>query len=124
MLKALKDYRVWVIGVCMGVIGASLPFIIVAITLIPSLNATPFYGYPYLLGAIMVIFFLVGYIWGSTKEASYRRKTKRWDDKLEPEIKTSFWKRRLPFYIAGIICLIPFIVIDIMYMVNGVFPLL
>lgn len=124
MKDAFKDYKIYVIGGILGLLGVGIPLGILGITLIPSLNVAPFDGYLYLMGAIMIFYFFVGFIWGDLKEASYRRKEKKWDDKLDETMKTTLWKRRLPFYLAGLIVLIVFAGFDIAWAITNSIPLI
>ncbi|MGM9874074.1 MAG: hypothetical protein ACI31G_04075 [Bacilli bacterium] len=124
MKNALKSKKVYIIALILSLIGLLIPFGILFITLIPSLNTSPFSAYPYLLGAIMVVYFFIGFIWGDLKDASIRRKEKKWDDKLDDETKTMIWKRRLPFYLASIVLLIAFLIVDGFYFFTGSFPFL
>lgn len=123
MKNALKSKKVYIIGFILGFIGIAIPFGILGISLIPSLNLAPFSSYPYLLGALCALYFFIGFIWGDLKDASYRRKNKKWDDKLDSETKTMIWKRRLPFYLGALITFIPFLVIDIIWAITGSIPL-
>lgn len=123
MKNALKSKKVYIIGGILGLIGVGVPFGILGITLIPSLNVSPFSSYPYLLGAFCFLYLLAGFVWGDLKDANYRRKNKKWDDKLDDETKTMIWKRRLPFYLGAIITAIPFIVVNIIWAINGSIPL-
>ena len=124
MKNAFRSKKVYIIAAILSFVGLLIPFGILFITLIPSLNTSPFSGYPYLLGAEMVIYFLIGFVWGDLKDASIRRKEKKWDDKLDDETKTLLWKRRLPFFIAASVLLIAFIIVDSFYFFNGSFPFL
>lgn len=124
MKNAFKSKKVYIIAAILSIVGLIIPFGILFITLIPSLNVSPFSGYPYLLGALMVIYFFIGFIWGDLKDASIRRKEKKWDDKLDENTKTMLWKRRLPFFLSSGVLLIAFIVVDAFYFFTGSFPFL
>lgn len=122
MKNAFKNPRVWIFGSIMSVVGIGLPFIILIITLNVD-KASPF-QYPLLHGLFAAIYLLIGYIWGDMHSVLYRRKTKNWDDKLPPEIKTESWVRRLPFFIGSASTFLVFIIFDIIYLIAGNYPFL
>lgn len=120
MKKAFKNAKVWIFGAVFTVVGISVPFIVLVITLNIE-NATPF-QYPLLLGAFAALYVLVGFVWGDLHVVAYRRKTKNWDDPLPEEIKTSAWVRRLPFYLGAATTFTVFMVFEIIYWIVGHYP--
>ncbi len=122
MKDSLKDWRVYVEAIVLTVIGLGVPFLVLGISLIPSFNFSPFEGYPYLEAIFMAVYFLIGFLWGDIKSASWRKKNKKYDGELPQEVKTTCWQRRWPFFLAAAALLIAFIVIDIYYGVTHHFP--
>lgn len=122
MKIALKSYKVWLIAMAMSVVGIGLPFLILVITLNID-DASPF-QYPLLHGAFAATYFLIGFIWGDLHTVSYRRKNKNWDDELPEDVKISSWKRRWPFYLAALSCLLVFLTFEIIYWIIGSYPFL
>lgn len=120
MKKSLKNYRVWIFGAIMSVVGIGVPFLVLVITLnVP--NAAPF-QYPLLLGAFAAIYLLIGFIWGDLHGVAYRRKNKNWDDPLPEEIKVSAWTRRWPFYLGAASTFLVFISFEIIFWITGGYP--
>ena len=122
MKKSLRDKKVWIIGAILSVIGIGVPFLVLVITLNVE-NASPFH-YPAMLGAFFAIYILVGFIWGDLHTVGFRRKTKNWDGELPESVKVESWARRWPFYFAAILVFVVFMIFEIMYWVNGVYPFL
>ncbi len=122
MKNALKNYRVYIGALVLVIIGLGVPFLVLGISLVPSFNFNQFEGYPWLIAIFMGVYFLIGYLWGDIKSASYRKKNKNYDGELPEDIKTTCWSRRWPFFLAAIVLLVVFIVIDIYYGVTHHFP--
>ncbi len=105
----------------LGVI-AYIPFIIAVILSIPSLNATLFYGYPYVEWAFAAFYILAGFIWGDLHQAKFRKDSKNWDGKLPENVVADAWKRRLPFFFACGLVVILIFVLEITALINGYYP--
>lgn len=120
MKQALKDYKVYVIGGILGFLGY-IPLMIGGILSIPSLNSG-FSAYPYVMWAMMALYFLIGFIWGDLYRNNVRRKTKNWDNKLPDEVIIASWKRQLPFYIGALLILITALILEIYFAICGYYP--
>lgn len=123
MKKALKDKKIYIIASILAVIGY-IPLAIGGILSIPSLNSDGFFGYPYVIWAIIALYFLIGFIWSDLYKANVRRKTKNWDNKLDEEVIVSSWKRCLPFYFACLAILIMALVLELYHAILGFYPFL
>ena len=122
MKNALKNFKVWLFTIIMSVVGVGIPFLILVITL--NVPDAPIFYYPALHGAFAAIYLLVGFIWGDLYVANWRRKTKKWDDKLPDEIKEKAWIRHWPFYLAAATVFLVFISLEIVFWITGSYPLL
>ena len=122
MKNALKNYRVYIFGAILTVVGIGVPFLVLVITLNIE-NATPFV-YPALLGAFAAFYLLVGFVWGDLHSVAYRRKNKNWDDELPEQIRVESWTRRWPFYLACIVIFVTFMVFEIIFWITGHYPFL
>lgn len=120
MKNALKNYRVYIFGAILTVVGVGVPFLVLVITLNIE-NATPF-PYPALLGAFCAVYLLIGFVWGDLYGVAYRRKNKNWDNELPLEIRTKLWTRRWPFYLACIVVFVVFMVFEIIFWITGSYP--
>lgn len=120
--NALKNWKVYLIAGALATVSIGVPFLILVITLNVD-KATPF-QYPLLLGALSALYLLVGFVWGDLHIVAWRRKNKKWDDELPPEIKDSAWLRRTPFYLAAALTFLVFISFEIIFWVTGGYPFL
>ena len=120
--NACKNFRVWIIGAALTVVGVGVPFLVLVITLNIE-DAAPF-QYPLLLAVFAAIYVLIGFIWGDLHCVAYRRREKKWDDPLPQEIKDSAWVRRLPFYSAAAVVFTVFISFEIIFWITGGYPFL
>ncbi|MDY4848648.1 MAG: hypothetical protein SO176_00075 [Bacilli bacterium] len=122
MKKALKNKKVYIIASILALIGVTVPFIVLIITI--NSPTLPIFQYPALLGMFAAVYLLIGYIWGDLYTANQRRKTKNWDGVLPEQTKIIAWERRLPFFIASLIVFIVFMVFEIIFWVTGNYPFL
>ena len=122
MKKAMKSLKLNLLGVGIGTLGFLIPFGIYGITMIPSLNANPF-PFLWLVGVLMILFVLLGFIISDIQIARWRRKNKEWDTILPEEIKDKAWRIRYPFYLAALILLVIFLFFEIWYWISGTYPL-
>ena len=122
MKKSLKNLRVWLFTGIFVLVGAGVPFLILAITL--NLENTAAFQYPLLLGAFAAVYLLVGFVWGDLHIVAYRRKNKNWDGELPQDIKDSAWVRRMPFYAAAAIVFTVFMVFEVIFWITGNYPFL
>ena len=122
MKKALRNVKLYIIGVILAVVGVGIPFGIYGITLIPALNAEPF-PYIYLLAAILFLYILLGFVISDIQTVRWRRKNAEYDTKLPEDVKDKAWSIRFPFYFAAIIVLIVILFFEIWYWVSGGYPL-
>lgn len=122
MKNALKNWKIWVIAAALAVGGITISFGAFLITANFVENFTA--QYPILLGLFAAIYLLVGFIWGDLYVANWRRKTKKWDDKLPDEIREKAWIRHWPFYLAAATVFLVFISFEIVFWITGSYPLL
>ncbi len=122
MKNALKKWKVWLFTIIMSVAGVGIPFAVFFIT--SAIPKCPAVGYPILLGLFAAIYLLVGFVWGDLYVANWRRKNKKWDDKLPEEIREKAWTRHWPFYLAAATVFLVFISFEIVYWVSGGYPLI
>lgn len=123
MKSALKHKRIYIIAAILSILGVGLPFGILAITLIPSLNLQTF-AYPYLLWIFAAGYFLIGFVWGDLRVANWRRKNKEWDGQVDPKIKESAWVARWSFWFPSFFTLAVTLVFEIIAIISGGYPFL
>lgn len=121
MKQALKSKKVYIISGVLLFLGL-LPFIIAIIIYYASSPQACFEGYPWVIWGLLSFYFLIGFIWGDLHVATYRKKQKNYDGALPDEIKSSAWKRRLPFWFASGGLLILAIILEIYCAIMAIYP--
>ena len=121
MRNALKLKRTYIVAAILAVIGLGIPYGIFGITLLPSVDASPF-EYEYLLLIFLVVYILAGYVTWDMTRVRWRRKNKVWDGPIDPEIVDKSWGSSMFFFLASIILLIVVAINEIYALANGVYP--
>ena len=122
MIKVFKNIKLYILGIVLGILGVGIPLGIYGITVIPSLNATPF-PYPYLMAAFAFLYLLLGFTISDVQIARWRHKTSEYDTKLPQDVKDNAWSIRFPFYLAAAIVLTAFLFFEIWFRISGGYPL-
>lgn len=122
MKKAFRNFKFYLIAIGLAIFGIGLPLGIYGITLIPSLNASPF-AYIYLLWIFMVLYILIGFVVSDITNVRYRRKSQNYDGELSEEQSEKAWSIRFPFYFAALIMFVVCMFFEIWFWVSGSYPL-
>lgn len=122
MTKAFRNIKLYILGLVLGLLGVGIPLGIYGITVIPSLNATPF-PYPFLMAAFAFLYLLLGFTISDVQIARWRHKESEYDTKLPQEVKDKAWSIRFPFYLAAAIVLTAFLFLEIWFWISGSYPL-
>lgn len=123
MKKALKHTKVYIFAAILFSLGIIVPFGILAITLIPSLNTAPF-QYQYLLWIFAAIYFLVGYLWCDLQVAHWRKVNQEWSGPADPLVLEKGWIARWSFWFPAMAIFLVCLVFEIIALVNGGYPFL
>lgn len=123
MIQAFKNKRTYIIGAVLLFLAIAVPYGILGITLLPSLNTSPF-EYEILIWVFFIMYILIGYVSFDLYRVRWRRKTKTWDGAVSEEISIKSWNIGLPFFLPAAILSLLIIFNEIFALVTGAYPLL